>query len=69
MVKAKRNKGERTCGEIIAKVRTCVRRMSVCGKKEFEVRKIDRNKQISDKFVKEWESKLMLSKALHYSIG
>ena len=50
-------------------MRTCVRRMSVCGKKEFEVRKIDRNERISDKFVKEWESKLMLSKALHYSIG
>ena len=31
------------------KVRICVRRMSVCGKKEFEVRKIDRNEQISDR--------------------
>ena len=29
-------------------MRTCVRRMSVRGKKEFEVRKIDRNERISD---------------------
>ena len=28
-------------------MRTCVRRMSVRGKKEFEVRKIDRNERIS----------------------
>ena len=49
MVKTKWNKGKRTCGEIIVKVRTCVRRMSVCGKKEFEVRKIDRNERISDR--------------------
>ena len=29
-------------------MRTCVRRMSVRGKKEFEMRKIDRNERISD---------------------
>ena len=29
-------------------MRTCVRRMSVHEKKEFKVRKIDRNEQISD---------------------
>ena len=29
-------------------MRTCVRRMSVRGKKEFEVRKIDGNERISD---------------------
>ena len=29
-------------------MRTCVGRLSVRGKKEFEVREIDRNEQISD---------------------
>ena len=36
------------------KVRTCVRRMSVRGKKEFEVRRIDRNERISDIFLLPW---------------
>ena len=43
MVKRNENKGRRTCGKSIARVRICVGRISVCGKKEFEVRKIDRN--------------------------
>ena len=32
-------------------MRTCVRKMSVRGKKEFEVRKMDRNERISENHI------------------